>query len=52
MKQIAIVVSNGKSTVNQELTIPNAAAAAAEDIMIFFVGLYSLFTCIPPSRWR
>ena len=49
MKQIAVVVSIGKSDVNQELTVPNAAAAKADGIEIFVVGLYSLFTYIPPS---
>ena len=40
MTQIAVVVSNGKSDVNQELTIPNAEAAKAVGIEIYVVRMY------------
>ncbi|KAI0239671.1 hypothetical protein LSAT2_009633 [Lamellibrachia satsuma] len=39
VKQIAILVTDGKSNLNQEFTIQNAEAAEADGIDIFVVGL-------------
>ena len=42
VKQIAILVTDGKSNLNQEFTIQNAEAAEADGIEIFVVGMCNI----------
>ena len=41
MKQIAILLTDGMSNLNQKFTIPNARAAKGDGIEIFAIGMYT-----------
>ena len=47
--QIAILVTDGKSFLNQEFTIQNAEAAKLDGIEIFVVGMCNIYLITPSS---
>ena len=49
MKQIAILLTDGKSNLNSNFTIPNADAAFAAGIEIFAIGMCASFFSSPAS---
>ena len=51
VKQIAILLTDGKSNLNNEFTIPNADAAQDDDIEIFAIGTWNSSYITPAETY-